>query len=74
MIVPGALATINIDDDKETSLSKRLGKTMCGVVIIGGVVGVALEVATVVLRFVNVGFINMKIKYFLLAVSHLVLQ
>jgi hypothetical protein len=72
VIVPGALATMNIDTVKDAGVkeeTKSLGKAVCAIVIVGGVVGVALELATIILRFVNVGLINMRIKYFLLAVS-----
>ena len=75
MIVPGALATMKIDtvaekEEKDVSEgTKSLGKAVCAIVIVAGVVGVALELITIILRFVNVGLVNMKIKYFLLAVS-----
>ena len=72
LIVPGALSTIKIDDtDKDTSVKevRSLGKAVCGIVIVSGVIGVALELVIIILRFINVGLINLKIKYFLLAVS-----
>ena len=72
MIVPGALATMNIDTVKNPGVkegTKSLGKAVCVIVVVAGVVGVVLELITIILRFVNVGLINMKIKYFLLAVS-----
>ena len=63
---------MNIDKDtgaNEGTTTKSLGKAVCAIVVVAGVVGVVLELTTIILRFVNVGFINMKIKYFLLAVS-----
>lgn len=71
VIVPGALSTIHIDDvtDKRHEGTRSLGKAVCAIVIVAGVLGAALELLTIILRFVNVGFINMRIKYFLLAVS-----
>ena len=72
VIVPGALATMNIDTVSNAHVkegTKSLGKAVCAIVVVAGVVGVILELTTIILRFVNVGFINMKIKYFLLAVS-----
>ena len=63
---------MRIDEDSavnEGTTTKSLGKAACAIVVVAGVVGVALELTTIILRFVNVGFINMKIKYFLLAVS-----
>ena len=72
VIVPGAVATLKIDGEKSPNISEgtmSLGKAACGVVIFGGFIGVVLETTTIVLRFVNVGLINLKIKYFLLVVS-----
>ena len=73
VIIPAAMATIDIDTKKhDKGTSKELisvGKAVCGIVVVGGLVGVVLELATIILRFVNVGLINYKIKYFLLAVS-----
>ena len=63
---------MSIDTVKDSDVSERtrsLGKAVCAIVIVAGVLGLALELITIILRFVNVGFINMKIKYFLLAVS-----
>ena len=63
---------MKIDNDSavnEGTTTKSLGKAVCAIVVVAGVVGVVLELTTIILRFVNVGFINMKIKYFLLAVS-----
>lgn len=78
MIVPGALSTIKIDDVPKSSVHPEevysLGKASCGIVLVAGVVGVVLEVVTIVLRFINVGIINMKIKYFLLGVSAVALS
>ena len=73
MIVPGALSTIRIDSVKEGGVkeeTRSLGKAACAIVVVAGVVGVALELVAIILRFINVGLINMKIKYFLLAVSY----
>ena len=72
MVVSGALATTEIDTVSNAHVkegTKSLGKAVCVIVVVAGVVGVVLELTTIILRFVNVGFINMKIKYFLLAVS-----
>lgn len=64
---------MNIDTVKDpnhvTERTRSLGKAVCTIVIVAGMLGLALELITIILRFVNVGFINMKIKYFLLAVS-----
>ena len=77
LIVPSAMTTIKIDHVNQNDVSYRevisLGKAVCGIVIVGGVMGVALETAAIILRFVNIGFINMKIKYFLFAVSDYVI-
>ena len=72
VIIPAAMATIDIDKEHDKETSKELlsvGKAVCGIVVVAGLVGVVLELATIILRFVNVGLINYKIKYFLLAVS-----
>ena len=69
LIVPDALSTIKIDDTTNVKEARSLGKAVCGIVIVSGVIGVALELVIIILRFVNVGLINLKIKYFLLAVS-----
>ena len=75
VIIPAAMATVDIDENHEKDKAiHSLGKTVCGIVIVGGLVGVVLELAAIILRFVNVGFINYKIKYFLLAVSEVELE
>ena len=70
VIVPGALSTIKIDSATPVKEGIRsLGKAVCAIVIVAGVLGTALELLTIILRFINIGFVNMRIKYFLLAVS-----
>ena len=73
MVIPAAIATFDIDKPgNQKGASKEiisLGKAACGIMVVGGVVGVVLETTVIILRFVNVGLINYKIKYFLLVVS-----
>ena len=74
VIIPAAIATVDIDKNNNKGISKEIlsvGKAVCGIVIVGGLVGVVLELAAIILRFVNVGLINYKIKYVLLAVSEI---
>ena len=72
MIVPSALSLARIHEVDESLVKsdvRSLSLAWSGIVIAAGVVGVALELAIIVLRFLNIGFVNLKINYFLLAVS-----
>ena len=74
MIIPSALALSGIIDIGKTATVlephvRSLSLAWSGLVVATGGVGVVLELTAIILRFLNIGYVNVKINYFLSFVS-----
>ena len=74
MIIPSALAVsyITASIDETATLDPGIwsfGLGWAGLVVTAGALGILLELTAIILRFLNIGFINVKINYFLATVS-----
>ena len=48
---------------------RATGLALNDLVVAAGTIGVTLELIVIILRFLNIGYVNLKINYFLLTVS-----
>ena len=74
MIAPSGLvlsAMTAVDETAVSSEVRSLGLALAwtGLVVAAGALGILLELTAIILRFLNFGYINVKINYFLATVS-----
>ena len=59
-IVPGALALTKIPSSQSPSNQLTVGKVSAAIVLCVAVVGLILEAAAIIVRFLNIGLLNLK--------------
>ena len=72
VIVPSGLAVTRINATDELLVAPEVratGLALSGLVVAAGTIDLTLELTFLILRFLNIGYINLKINYFLLTVS-----
>lgn len=72
MIVPSGLAVSRINATDELLVAPEVratGLALSGLVVAAGTIGLTLELTLIILRFLNIGYVNLKINHFLLTVS-----
>ena len=72
MLLPSglALSAMTVVDTATVNPEVRsLGLAWAGLIVAAGTLGMLVELTVIILRFLNIGYINVKINYFLATVS-----
>ena len=72
MIIPSGLAVSRINATDELLVAPEVratGLALSGLVVVAGTIGLTLELTIIILRFLNIGYVNLKINYLLSTVS-----